>query len=185
MAEVTTPAEAEVASGDAAEDPRLAYADLIDEMQRPIAADDPCGEDVRYDDDFQELKAQIDRVGSAATDIDYDRIVDLGRAILRDKSKDLTTAGFLALGLLRTREIEGLAEAVIILDTLVESFWEHVHPLKPVRRRNALQFAADQMKTWLDQRLEAQRPTDAERAPLELAHARWKAIQAFSTEQLE
>ena len=119
MAEVTMPETAEPA-----EDPLQPYAALIEAIQKPISAEIPCGEDVRYNDDFQELKTEIDGIGSLATDVDYERIVELGRTILETKSKDLTTAGFLALGLARTREVEGMAEALVILGALVETFWE-------------------------------------------------------------
>ena len=180
MAEVTMSEIAEPA-----EDPLQPYAALIEAIQKPISADIPCGEDVRYNDDFQELKTEIDGIGSLATDVDYERIVELGRTILETKSKDLTTAGFLALGLARTREVEGMAEALVILGALVETFWEPLHPQKPVRRRNALQFVAERLKGWLDLRLEQQKPTEAERAPLEVAHERLKTLQAFTTKELE
>ncbi len=175
MAEVVTePAAAE-------DDLLQPYAALIEKIKTPIAPDDPCGEVVRYDDDFQELKSEIDKMG----DIDYERIVELGHSILSTKSKDLTTAGFLSLGLLRTKGIEGMAEAIIIIDTLVETFWEHVHPIKPIRRRNAIQYVADQLKSWLDQRLGKQKPTEEERAPLEVAQSQLKELQGFTMKELE
>lgn len=165
-------------------DPLAAYAALIDEVKTPISEGKPTGDDVRYDDAFQELKSEIDRIGSAATDIDYDRILELSRKILREKSKDLNTAGYLIVGLSRTEGVKGLAEAFVIMHTLVETFWEQIHPDKPVRRRNAIQFATDRAKEWLDLTYTEDKPTEDDRVPFETLEMVVKKLQTFTMEQL-
>ncbi|MFQ5572318.1 MAG: type VI secretion system protein TssA [Rhodothermales bacterium] len=161
------------------------YADVIAEAKKPISDATPCGEDVKYDEEFLELKTEVDDYGSGAADVDYDKIVELGRSILRHKAKDLTTAGFLVMGLMRTKEVKGVAEGVVILDAIVETFWEQVHPQKPVRRRNAIQFVADQVTSWLQYRLETQKPTLDELAPLELTRDTLKEMQGFLMQELQ
>ena len=180
MTEVT-PTEIDVApeADEAAEDPLRPYAALIEAIQKPIAPDTPCGQDVTYDDEFQALRTQINSIGSLG-DVNYERIVEIGQSILEAKSKDLTTAGFLSLGLVRTKGVVGMAEALVIIGALIETYWEPMYPQKPKIRRNALQFMADRLKEWLDLRLERQKPTEEEHAPLTVTLERLTWVQDFT-----
>ena len=36
--------------------------DLIELVARPISADAPCGDDIKYDADYEELQAEIDKL---------------------------------------------------------------------------------------------------------------------------
>ena len=79
--------------------------------------------DDRYDDDFLELKDEIDLINSATGEVDFDKIVELGRLVLSQKSKDLRTLGYLSLGLIRARGIEGLAESWAVAEALAAGGW--------------------------------------------------------------
>lgn len=98
----------------------------------PIPGDDPCGMDVRYDPDFESLQAEIDKLTSptASGQVDWHRVADTAARILHAKSKDLTVAGYLAVGLLCTRQIPGLDLGVMVLKELLESFWDSLYPPK-------------------------------------------------------
>jgi type VI secretion system protein VasJ len=98
----------------------------------PIAGDKPAGGDCRYDAAFESLQAQIDKLASptASGKVDWPRVVELSTAILSETSKDLIVAGYLAVGLIHTRQIDGLDEGILILKDLVENFWDHLYPEK-------------------------------------------------------
>lgn len=173
------PEEREEEAGDEA----APYSPLVEALLEPISDDAPCGTEVRYDDDFMALKNQINLIGSVTGEADYDEIVELGEKILKDKSKDLTTVTYLALGLTRTKGLAGMAEGIVATHALVERFWEDVHPSKPVRRRNALQFLADHLKEWIQHH--SGKPTEADREPLEVAQNTLQELQSFTMEALE
>lgn len=146
-------------------------------MAQPIAGDAPCGEDVKYDDDFQAVKQQINQIGSVSGDVDFDVVVSKSYHILETKSKDLMTASYLALALARTQGAEGALEGLLVLHTLIRSFWEGLHPKKPIRRRNALQFVSDRLQDTFEL---WDAPQPEQREALELAVETSAAIQAYA-----
>jgi len=152
-------------------------AEVAARVAEPISADAPCGEDVKYDDDFQAVKQQINQIGSVSGEVDFDEVVAKSYAILETKSKDLMTASYLSLALARTQGSDGALEGLLVLHTLMREFWEGLHPQKPIRRRNALQFVSDRLQDtfalW-------DPPHPEERDVLELAVEASAAIQAFA-----
>jgi type VI secretion system protein VasJ len=64
--------ETEVAQADAAPEP---LSPLLQSVLRPISDEHPCGADVTYDDDFQQVKAEIDRIGTVSVKVDQERAV--------------------------------------------------------------------------------------------------------------
>lgn len=113
--------------------------DLLQLGKAPIAGDKPAGRTCRYDAAFESLQAQIDKLASptASGKVDWPRVVDLSTAILSETSKDLIVAGYLAVGLIHTRQIDGLDEGILILKDLVENFWDHLYPAKKRMRGRA------------------------------------------------
>lgn len=155
---------------------------LLEAVRAPISAEDAVGIDVKYEDNFQQLKAEVDKVQSANADADFDRIVELGQRILTEQSKDLTAAAYLGLGLLRTEGIRGLAEGIGAVHILCETYWEDLYP--PVRRmvarKNALQLLTDRAYEYL----ESQKPTKSDGPLLERALRDFKALQALAMEKM-
>lgn len=152
-------------------------------VRDPIAGDNPVGEDVRYEDAFQQLKQEVDKVQSATADADFARIVELATGILAERSKDLTVAAYLGLGLVQTDGLAGLAEGAEATRILCEGYWEDLYPpaRRMVARKNALQLLIDRAHDWL----EAERPKAGDEAPLEKALESYKALQAFAMEKME
>jgi type VI secretion system protein VasJ len=133
----------------------------------PIAGDHPAGSDIRYDPDFEVLQAEIDKLSSptAAGGTDWSKIMEKAADILAAKSKDLTVAGYLAVGLLRNRGLGGLDEGLQIIRDLVEYHWDHLYP--PKKRMRGRQGA---LTWWLEktegalQQLKINDPLPAEQA---------------------
>ncbi len=155
---------------------------LLQAVRAPISEANPVGEDVTYEDSFQQLKAEVDKLQSANADADFERIVALGRRVLAEQSKDLTAAAYLSVGLVRTGGVAGVAESVDAARLLCETYWDDLYP--PVRRmaarKNALQLLIDRSHDWLD----AAKPKRGDDEALGRALASYKALQALAMEQM-
>ncbi|RMH64325.1 MAG: type VI secretion system protein TssA [Bacteroidetes bacterium] len=157
---------------------------FLDEVARPISAEAPGGTDVTYDEAFQQMKAEIDKLATAAADqVDFDQVIEAGRAILSRKAKDVRAAVFLTLALYRKQGLAGAAEGLAATRLLTETFWEDAFP--PVRRmnarRNAYQMLSDRLKEWLAD----DKPTREEGPLVERALEEARALQQFCMETME
>jgi type VI secretion system protein VasJ len=99
--------------------------DILSLGKEPIQAEQPTGADVRYDPFFEQLQAEVDKLStpSAASAVDWGKIVNLAAEILAQKSKDLLAASYLAVALIYTRKFEGLALGLQFYRDLLEKFW--------------------------------------------------------------
>jgi type VI secretion system protein VasJ len=111
--------------------------DLATLGKDPIHPDRPTGEDVRYHPLFDQLQAEVDRssLPSLAGAVDWEKVVSISSEILSTKSKDLLVAGYLAVGLIHTRKMAGLAMGLKIYRDMVE---QHGPNLFPQRQRGRL-----------------------------------------------
>jgi type VI secretion system protein VasJ len=92
----------------------------------------PTGINIRYESEFYELQAEIDKLSSPTSSgsFDWEKIIKISTAILAGKSKDLLVASYLAVALIHTRKIDGLSVGLHIYGDLLESFWEDLFPPK-------------------------------------------------------
>lgn len=120
-----------------------------------IRPDQPSGSDVRYDPLFDELQAEVDRTSlpSMAGAVDWDKVVTLSADILSRKSKDLLVTGYLAVGLIHTRGLDGLAIALKVYRDLLE---QHGRRLFPGRQRGRLRS----VEWWLEKCEAALKPLE-------------------------
>ncbi len=117
---------------------------LVNLGSEPISDDSPCGENARYESDFEQLEAELAKQESlTAATVDWARVVELATAILRQQSKDILVGSYLCYGLLVKEGYAGLAVGLKVLHDMVESHWECLFP--PAKRMRARQTAF----TWL------------------------------------
>ncbi len=98
----------------------------------PIQADQPTGSDVRYEPEYEQLQAEIDKLSlpSASAGIDWRKVSDLAASILAHKSKDLLVASYLAVGQVHIRKLEGLADGLTLMHDLIDQYWDGLFPPK-------------------------------------------------------
>lgn len=98
----------------------------------PVPGDQPTGNDVRYENEFDQLQMEIDKLASPTDreSFSWARVVDLGSHILKEKSKDILVASYLCVGLIHLHKGDGLDLASKIYDDLIETFWDNLFPLK-------------------------------------------------------
>ncbi len=113
----------------------------------PIAGGQPAGSDVRYEEAFDALQLEIDKLGSPAAreTFSWAEVVDLASGILKENSKDILVASYLCVGLIHVNGVEGLDAASKIYDDLIETFWDNLFP--PAKRMNGRVAAID---WWID-----------------------------------
>jgi len=98
----------------------------------PIEPDQPAGSDVRYEPEFEQLQAEIDKLTlpSASGSINWQKVSDLAASILAKQSKDLLVAGYLAVSQIHLRQIEGFADGLTVIHDLLTNFWDDLFPPK-------------------------------------------------------
>lgn len=104
--------------------------DLVKLASEPISADNPAGDEMREDPDFDKVDMEIRKIGSLSSDtVDWGEVVKSGTTILTQKSKDLRIASYLCMGLFQEQGYSGLRAGLEIYVNLLENFWETLYPV--------------------------------------------------------
>ena len=119
---------------------------------RPVREKAPAGEDIRDEEDFLALQAEVNRGQSVSSGesavVDWAKVRSMAERILGDRSKDLLVAAYFAAAAARLEGPSGVAEGVALMKGLVGEFWDGLYP--PVgrlrARRNALAWWMDRMQ---------------------------------------
>ena len=123
--------------------------------KRPIRPEQPAGDDVRYDPQYEELVAEVDKFSSpsASGAVDWDKVVKLSSGILSQKSKDLLVASYLAVALIQTKKFEGVEIGSRIYRDLIEGHWDALFPAKSRMRGRiaAIEWWAEKAEGVLEQ----------------------------------
>ncbi|BCE02881.1 type VI secretion system protein TssA [Marinicellulosiphila megalodicopiae] len=103
---------------------------------QPISSEQPCGDSIRYEPEFQKLESEIAKLESLSSETtDWREVEQISVDILKNKSKDIAVAVYLAQALLQNYGIKGLASGLDVLNQLVSTHWQQMHP--PVKRLRA------------------------------------------------
>lgn len=110
----------------------------------PISEEQPCGANVRYESDFEQLEAELAKQESlSAETVDWDVVAQLSSRIIQNSSKDLLVGSYLCYALLVKDGYHGLGVGINVLNDMVSLHWDCLFP--PVKRMRARQTAF----TWL------------------------------------
>lgn len=109
---------------------------LPDTLLTPLAGDQPCGADLRYDplyDKLKEARREDDDAPQGEWErprklADWPQVIKLATDALAKQTKDLQIAVWLTEALLRKEGCGGLRDGLDLLHGLVDTFWDHVHP---------------------------------------------------------
>ena len=106
--------------------------DLINLGKEPVSLDKPTGIDVRYELEFEQLQAEIDKLASpsAASGVDWKNVSNIAAAILADKSKDLLVASYLAVAQIHLHQMDGFETGLKVLHDLLNLYWDKLFPPK-------------------------------------------------------
>ncbi len=104
----------------------------------PISTDSPVGEDPGYDDDFQRMREEVNKLSGA----DAEQVAQLAQKLLIHHCKDLRVATYYLWARLHKDGEVGLADGLSLLAALVERFADAVLPIRPNSRKMALEWLA-------------------------------------------
>ncbi len=112
----------------------------LDVWLQPVAGDDPCGPNLEYDAEFQQLEdAAVEKRGEEfgrdggdvmrieGKAVNWNEVRTLAEGLLT-RSKDLRVAVYLTRALLHVQGFSGIADGLALINGLFENFWEGVHP---------------------------------------------------------
>lgn len=103
---------------------------------QPISVESPVGEDPGYDDDFQCMREEVNKLSGA----DADQVMQLAQKLLTERCKDLRVATYYLWARLQKDGEAGLADGLELLAALIERYAEDVLPMRPNSRRMALEW---------------------------------------------
>jgi type VI secretion system protein ImpA len=116
----------------------------IQSLLQPIAEDSPTGTDIREDfsptSRYQTIKSERNLARAAERQSIHDgdsqeafghwrKIATLAPQILQEQSKDLEVACWYTEAMVRLHGFAGLRDAFLIIDGLIETFWDDLHPM--------------------------------------------------------
>lgn len=102
----------------------------LEQLSSPLT-DIPCGEDLKYDEDFKYLKSSF----SGVNELDCKKIFIIGTKLSAEKSKDLRIVSYVLLAAAGEYGVEGLTNGFALFNALAEHFFTEVHPLKDKVRK--------------------------------------------------
>ena len=105
---------------------------------QPITPDSPVGEDPGYDDDFQRMREEVNKLSGA----DVEQVVQLAEKLLTHSCKDLRVATYYLWARLQKDGEAGLADGLSLLAAMVERFATEVLPVRANSRKLALEWLA-------------------------------------------
>ncbi|MTD29395.1 type VI secretion system protein TssA [Erwinia sorbitola] len=102
----------------------------------PIDEEQPAGEDPGYDDDFQRIREEVNRLSGFDTAL----ICTLAEKLLTRVSKDLRVVTFYIWARLHRDGEAGLAEGLELLAALLQHYGTQLHPQRERSRKSALEW---------------------------------------------
>jgi type VI secretion system protein ImpA len=117
--------------------PSTPLPELISQLLEPISEQAPCGQDLRYEPEFdrlRELRREDDTSlptgvwQSSIKRAQWPELEKLTTSLLLERSKDLMLSAWLGEALLHQDGLEGLPGSLALVDGLCERYPEHLHP---------------------------------------------------------
>ena len=109
----------------------------------PIGSSEPTGEDPGYDDDFQRIREEVNKLSGVDTGL----ICQLAEKLLTGVSKDLRVIAFYVWARLHQDGETGFAQGLELLAAMLERFGKTLHPLRDRSRKSALEWLGSRRVT--------------------------------------
>lgn len=110
---------------------------------QPLSGQSSAGEDPGYDDDFQQMREEVNKLSGADTEL----ICRLAETLLTTTAKDIRVTTYYCWAKLHREGEQGLAEGLELLAGLLERFGLQLHPQRDRSRKAALEWLAGSRMT--------------------------------------
>lgn len=122
-----------------------------DNWLRPLADGDGAGEDPAYDDDFQLMREEINKLSGT----DAEKLCQLAEKILCRTARDLRVVTWYSFARLQQEGEAGLCEGLQLLVAMLIRYGAQCHPHRPNARQSALEWLnstkmQDALSLWPD-----------------------------------
>lgn len=104
----------------------------------PVSALQPAGEDISYDDDFQLIREEVNKLSGVNSEL----ICSLAEKLLVQGGKDVRVATFYAWARLQQDGEAGFAQGLALIAALLARFGAEIHPRRERPRKAALEWLA-------------------------------------------
>lgn len=118
--------------------------DVLELGKKPISDAAPTGVPSRDDPAYEALAAEFRKLELPELPaVDWAGAVKLASDILGGKSKDVMAGVYLAMALFESRGYDGLADGVTVLNDMLTTYWDTMHPERVRPRQTAFQYLGD------------------------------------------
>lgn len=122
-----------------------------DNWLKPLADGDGAGEDPAYDDDFQLMREEINKLSGT----DPEKLCQLAEKILCRTARDVRVVTWYIFARLQREGEPGLCEGLQLLAAMLTRYGEQCHPRRPNARKSALEWLnstkmQDTLSLWPD-----------------------------------
>lgn len=104
----------------------------------PVSADSPVGHDPGYDDDFQRMRGEVNKLSGA----DADLVIQTAEKLLKHSCKDLRVCTYYLWARLHKDGEAGLSDGLVLLAAMIERYASDVLPARANSRKMALEWLA-------------------------------------------
>lgn len=113
----------------------------------PIAgAATPSGESLRYEESWGILEAEVGKLENpGGGEVDWRKVEEGAIALLVEKGKDVLLMAWLARAMWHRDSMPGLAAGIETLKSMLETFWDSLHPQRVRPRRAALEWLGEKL----------------------------------------
>jgi len=111
---------------------------LWENWLQPLSANYPTGEDPGYNDDFQQMREEVNKLSGADTDL----VCQLAEKLLTTVTKDIRVASYYVWARLHRDGEAGLADGLELMAGLMLRFNTQLHPQRERSRQGALEWLA-------------------------------------------
>lgn len=155
------------------------------ELSQPISEDQPCGEDLEYDPEFQQMEAMLQTRSEQefgdtvipGTGPDWRGVGKQAESILK-RTRDLRALSYAAISQLHTSGLAAFRDGLEALNDCMEKFWEPIYPLLDVEDNNDATMRLNTLQVLNDRNMVGE---GIERSPLVVL----KGVGGFSYHDIE
>ena len=120
-------------------------------LHEPITLESPAGVDVKYDDSYLSIEAEIDKLSSlsGSKDVDWRYVHENTHILLQERTKDVKLLVWWALSRFKLEKSEGLLAGLVTVNKLMQDFGEQLFPKSSRAKLGALVWFENTMNASL------------------------------------
>ena len=156
-----------------------------EELSQPVSEDQPCGEDLEYDPEFQQMETLLQTKSEQefgdtvipGTGPDWKGVGKQAEQLLK-RTRDLRALSYAAIAQLHTSGLASFRDGLQALNDCMEKFWETIYPLLDVDDNNDATMRLNTLQILNDRDMVGE---GIERSPLVVL----KGVGGFSLHDIE